>query len=71
MKLAPGARYLINPGSVGQPRDHDSRASYALYDTETRVISWHRVEYAHEEAKARIIEAGLPPVLGDRLTLGV
>jgi predicted phosphodiesterase len=71
VRLAPGARYLVNPGSVGQPRDRDPRASYVTFDTGSREIAWHRVEYDCEEAKARIVKAGLPPVLGERLTLGV
>ncbi len=71
LRLSPGARYLINPGSVGQPRDRDPRACYATFDSTNLEIAWHRVEYDREEAKARIFEAGLPHVLGERLILGV
>lgn len=71
LRLSDGARYLINPGSVGQPRDRDPRASYATFDSETREVAWHRVEYDSEGAKARILKAGLPMVLGERLVLGV
>jgi predicted phosphodiesterase len=63
-------RYLVNPGSVGQPRDGDPRASYALLDTEARTITVSRVTYPVEQASERIFSAGLPKVLGQRLTLG-
>lgn len=68
--LQPGGRYLINPGSIGQPRDRDPRASYMTYDSERRIVRWHRVEYAIEEAQRRIRKAGLPGSLADRLALG-
>lgn len=64
------ARYLINPGSVGQPRDRDPRASYAIYDEESRRMYLYRVTYRASVARRRIIQAGLPPVLGDRLLHG-
>jgi predicted phosphodiesterase len=65
-----GVRYLINPGSVGQPRDRDPRAAYALYDTETRRVRQYRVPYRISKARGRILKAGLPAVLGDRLFYG-
>ncbi len=68
--LQPGGRYLINPGSIGQPRDRDPRASYMTYDSERRIVRWHRVEYPIEEAQRRIRKAGLPGSLADRLALG-
>lgn len=68
--LEPGERYLINPGSVGQPRDRDPRAAYAIYDADARRLHLYRVLYRVEEARRRIIQAGLPPVLGDRLLYG-
>jgi diadenosine tetraphosphatase ApaH/serine/threonine PP2A family protein phosphatase len=68
LKLASGTRYLINPGSVGQPRDGDPRASYAIVDG-TRV-TWHRVEYSIESAQKKILDAGLPPWLAQRLAIG-
>jgi len=71
LELAPGRRYLVNPGSVGQPRDHNPNAAYAIFDTETRRVEWHRVAYDWESARARIVGAGLPEVLGHRLVLGV
>jgi len=69
LQLEDEARYLINVGSVGQPRDGDPRACYALFDGES--IRWRRVEYDVEAARARIIETPeLPNTLGDRLLAG-
>jgi predicted phosphodiesterase len=68
--LSPGGRYLINPGSIGQPRDRDPRASYMIYDSKRRVVSWYRIPYAIGEAQARIRKAGLPNSLADRLAVG-
>ncbi|MGH2768729.1 MAG: metallophosphoesterase family protein [Actinomycetota bacterium] len=65
-----GARVLMNPGAVGQPRDWDPRASWATWDTERLVFSLRRVEYPIEESRAAIMTAGLPQVLGDRLRSG-
>jgi len=70
LDLHPDRRYLINPGSVGQPRDRDPRASYALYDSGERRLSLFRVPYDVNGARRRIIAAGLPQVLGDRLLHG-
>jgi len=63
-------RYLVNPGSVGQPRDGDPRAAYAVWDTDAAAITIIRVEYPVVQASDRIIEAGLPQILGQRLSLG-
>lgn len=68
--LDPGRRYLVNPGSVGQPRDRDPRAAYALYDADARRLTLYRVPYDVEESRRRILAAGLPPMLGDRLLHG-
>lgn len=65
-----GERHLINPGSVGQPRDGDARAGYALVDTDTREITIYRLEYPISKAQSRILEEGLPEVLAQRLALG-
>jgi predicted phosphodiesterase len=68
--LAAGARYLINPGSVGQPRDGDPRAAYAIYESDDPALVLYRVEYSVEEAQRRIRAAGLPPSLANRLAIG-
>lgn len=68
--LDPGRRYLINPGSVGQPRDRDPRASYAMYDSAIRRFTLYRVAYNVEAARKRILSAGLPNILADRLLHG-
>ena len=71
IKLEPGSRYLINPGSIGQPRDRDPKAAYMTFDSERRVVRWYRVDYPIERSQQRIVKAGLPKVLADRLALGV
>lgn len=68
--VAPGCRVLINPGSVGQPRDGDPRAGFAVWDRTERVVTFHRVAYDVEGARQEIIAAGLPRLLGDRLLQG-
>jgi predicted phosphodiesterase len=70
LHLKDGARYLINPGSVGQPRDGDWRAAFALFDTEANVVHFHRTPYNLKEAQDRIFEAGLPARLATRLAVG-
>lgn len=62
--------FLLNPGSVGQPRDGDPRAAYALWDTEQRTIAFRRVEYDIERAQRKILESGLPERLAIRLAFG-
>ena len=64
-------RWLANPGSVGQPRDGDPRASYVLYDQSAATFTWHRVGYDITAAQQAISEAGLPPWLAERLTQGM
>lgn len=70
LPIEPRSRYLINPGSVGQPRDRDPRASYAIYDDEQKRLYLYRVTYRVAAARRRIVQAGLPSVLGDRLLYG-
>lgn len=62
--------FLINPGSVGQPRDGDPRAAYAIYDTEQRTITFERAEYDIQSAQTDILRAGLPEILAYRLQVG-
>jgi diadenosine tetraphosphatase ApaH/serine/threonine PP2A family protein phosphatase len=64
------AKYLVNPGSVGQPRDGDPRAAYAIVDEDRRRVELYRLPYAVGAAQAKIIAAGLPEVLAQRLGLG-
>jgi diadenosine tetraphosphatase ApaH/serine/threonine PP2A family protein phosphatase len=68
--LEPDSLYLINPGSVGQPRDSDPRAAYALWDTEANTLALRRVAYPIAAAQSRILLAGLPEALAHRLSLG-
>ncbi len=68
--LNKGLRYLINPGSVGQPRDRNASAAYAIYDAARHVVHFDRVPYPAEKARDKIYKAGLPHILGDRLLVG-
>ncbi len=68
--LSPGQYYLINPGSVGQPRDGDPRGSFCEWDEETNTVVFRRFEYDKARAAAKIEERGLPKELGERLFLG-
>lgn len=67
----PHTRHIITVGSVGQPRDRDPRACCGLFDTETGVYTFYRLAYDMQGARQKIIDAGLPPVFGERLLLGV
>jgi predicted phosphodiesterase len=70
MEVDPECGYLVNPGSVGQPRDGDPRAAYVLYDSDARTVAYCRTPYDVAAAQQKIREAGLPPILADRLSLG-
>ena len=70
MPIPPGTRHLINPGSVGQPRDCDWRAAFAIYDSDAQEIIFHRVPYDITASQGRILMAGLPERLAARLTEG-
>lgn len=70
LRIVPGRTQLINPGSVGQPRDFVWQAGYAIYDTETQAVDFQRCEYDLATAQKKIRDAGLPPALADRLALG-
>lgn len=65
-----GARYIVNVGSVGQPRDGDPRACFVIYDMEARSIRFHRIEYPIEKVQAKMLEVGLPEYLAFRLSFG-
>jgi len=68
--LRNGSKYLVNPGSVGQPRDGDPRAAYAIVDVAERQVTMMRVSYPLEAAQAKVVKAGLPDVLAQRLAAG-
>jgi len=70
LDLKESEKYIINVGSVGQPRDNDSRACYCTYDSDKGEVRFHRVEYDIKAARENIIKAGLPQILGDRLLVG-
>jgi diadenosine tetraphosphatase ApaH/serine/threonine PP2A family protein phosphatase len=70
LTIEPGRHYLVNPGAVGQPRDGDARAAFAIYDGVARTIAFHRVPYPVPLAQARILAAGLPEILARRLGMG-
>jgi diadenosine tetraphosphatase ApaH/serine/threonine PP2A family protein phosphatase len=69
--LQPGVKYIVSVGSVGQPRDYDNRASYTVYDTETRTFEFKRVEYDIESAASKIFASRLERNFGHRLFIGV
>ena len=69
-QLEAGTAYMINPGSVGQPRDGDWRAAFAAYESEKRVITFYRLPYDLRSAQERIFAANLPPRLATRLAAG-
>jgi predicted phosphodiesterase len=69
-QIEPDALYMVNPGSVGQPRDRDPRAAYALYNADTKVVTLRRKDYPISRTAAFIKQAGLPDVLGLRLFMG-
>lgn len=70
IKLSAATRYLFNPGSVGQPRDRDRRAAFALYDSVKHEVRFYRTPYDIKQAQQRILEAGLPKALAFRLEEG-
>jgi len=71
LRLSRRNRYLLNPGSVGQPRDGDWRVAFALYDGDQRTVTWHRVPYDVRTAQRRIRRAKLPETLASRLQGGM
>jgi predicted phosphodiesterase len=70
LQLKKSTRYLINPGSVGQPRDGDWRAAFAVFDMEAQIVHFHRTPYNLKSAQDRIFAAKLPPRLATRLAAG-
>jgi diadenosine tetraphosphatase ApaH/serine/threonine PP2A family protein phosphatase len=70
LRIETGKKYFINAGSVGQPRDSDWRAAYCIYDVENNIVEQRRIEYDLTAAQRKIIEAGLPRLLAERLAIG-
>lgn len=70
LKVGKDSAYLVNPGAIGQPRDRDPRASFALYDTKKSIITLHRIDYDIHATAEKIMAAGLPSRLAERLKLG-
>jgi predicted phosphodiesterase len=70
LEIDPACGYMINPGSVGQPRDGDPRAAYAVYDSDSETVTYRRTEYDLGGAQRKIRNAGLPHILADRLAAG-
>ena len=70
LPIPPGTRHLINPGAVGQPRDYDWRAAFAIYDSDAAEITYYRVPYDLNRAQGRILMARLPERLAARLREG-
>jgi diadenosine tetraphosphatase ApaH/serine/threonine PP2A family protein phosphatase len=71
LQMEPGRRYIVNVGSVGQPRDGDPRAGYAVFDDQRGEAVIHRVEYDLATTQAKILRAGLPARLAERLASGL
>ena len=69
-KVEPGKKYFVNVGSVGQPRDGNPKAAYVVYDMDESTIELRRLDYDIPKAQKKIMEAGLPQRLADRLALG-
>jgi predicted phosphodiesterase len=70
LPIDPTKKYFVNAGSVGQPRDGDWRAAYCVYHLEKNVIEQRRVKYDLQTAQKKIVKAGLPPLLAERLAVG-
>jgi len=71
LNFTDNARYFVNPGSVGQPRDHDPRAAYAIFDTERQTLTFKRVAYDIKQTQEQMRDYGLPSALIYRLSIGM
>ena len=69
-KIEAGKKYFINVGAIGQPRDNNPKAAYVVYDTDEGTIELRRLEYDIAAAQKKILDAGLPPRLAERLAFG-
>ncbi|MFA4842541.1 MAG: metallophosphoesterase family protein, partial [Candidatus Omnitrophota bacterium] len=70
MEINSDKKYIVNVGSVGQPRDRDTRASYCIYDTDEKKVYLNRIDYDIEAVQKKIERAHLPRFLSERLSLG-
>ena len=70
VSLASDKKYIINPGGVGQPRDRNPRASFLIYDSDKKYLKIFRIKYDIKKAQSKILKAGLPAVLAERLSHG-
>jgi len=70
LRIDSSKKYFINTGSVGQPRDADWRAAYCIYHIDDGVVEQRRVKYDLATAQKKIIDAGLPRLLAERLAIG-
>ena len=70
LRIDPGKKYFINVGSVGQPRDGEWRAAYCIYHIDSAVVEQRRIKYDLATAQKKIIDAGLPHLLAERLAIG-
>jgi hypothetical protein len=70
LELEPECAYMINPGSVGQPRGADPRAAYVLYNPQESFLIYYRLPYDVRKAQGKIRRAGLPPLLADSAGYG-
>ena len=70
LKIEDGCKYIVNVGSVGQPRDRDPRSAYVVYDSDKRIVELRRVDYDIGKTQGKIIQAKLPSILAERLSIG-
>ena len=70
LNIENGYRYLINVGSVGQPRNRDPRASFAVFDSDAKIVTRYRIPYDLRTTQEKILQAGLPEHLANRLENG-
>ena len=71
IKLDPNTRYLVNPGSIGQPRDKNPNPSFIIFDSNKKELHFKRFKYNIKETQRKIREAGLPEILASRLESGI
>ena len=70
LKFEKNSRYIINPGSVGQPRDYNPKASFVIFDIENEILEYHRVDYPYFKTQEKMRKEGFPLFLIERLSLG-